>query len=67
MTSMTLQLRNIVKHFNTSFAEDFYPLKITATWNALPYEVVSRRTVNIFRKFLQKHWVQNPPDAKVNS
>ena len=35
----------IVKHSNTSVAEHFYPIKIT-TWNALPNEVVSSRTVN---------------------
>ena len=36
----------IVKHFNTSVAQHFYPMKITTTWNALPTEVVSSRTVN---------------------
>ena len=25
----------IVKHFNTSVAQHFYPIKITTTWNAL--------------------------------
>ena len=38
----------IVKHFNTSVAQHFYPIKIT-TWNALQNEVVSRRTVNSFK------------------
>ena len=38
----------IVKHFNTSVAQHFYPVKIT-TWNALPSEVVSSRTVNSFK------------------
>ena len=28
----------IVKHFNTSVAQHFYPIKITSTWNALPSE-----------------------------
>ena len=31
----------IVKHFNTSVAQHFYPAKITTTWNALPSEVVT--------------------------
>ena len=31
----------IVKHFNTSVAQHFYPIKITTTWNAIPSEVVS--------------------------
>ena len=30
----------IVKHFNTSVAQHFYPIKITTTLNALPNEVV---------------------------
>ena len=36
----------IVKYFNTSVAQHFYPIKITTTRNALPNEVVSSRTVN---------------------
>ena len=36
----------IVKHFNTSVAQHFYPIKITTTWNALSNEVVTSRTVN---------------------
>ena len=36
----------IVKHFNTSVAQHFYPIKITTTWNTLPSQVVSSRTVN---------------------
>ena len=28
----------IVKHFNTSVAQHFYPLQMTTTWNALPSE-----------------------------
>ena len=39
----------IVKHFNTSVAQHFYPMKITTTRNALPNEVVTSRTVNSFR------------------
>ena len=39
----------IVKHFNTSVAQHFYPIKITTTWNALPNEVVTSRTVNSFK------------------
>ena len=31
----------IVKYFNTSVAQHFYAIKITATWNALPNVVVS--------------------------
>ena len=39
----------IVKHFNTSVAQHFYPVKITTTWNAIPSEVSSSRTVNSFK------------------
>ena len=39
----------IVKYFNTSVAQHFYPIKITTTWNALPSEVVNSRTVNSFK------------------
>ena len=40
----------IVKFFNTSVAQLFYPIKITTTQNALPNEVVSS-TVNSFNSF----------------
>ena len=46
----------IVKHFNTSVAQHLYPIKITTTWNALPNEVVTSRTVNSFKISLDKHW-----------
>ena len=55
----------IVKHFNTSVAQHFYTIKLT-TCNALPNEVVSRRTVNSFKNCLDKHWAENPPNARVN-
>ena len=61
----TMEQILIVKHFNTSFAQHFYPIKIT-TWNALPSEVVSSRTVNSFKNSLDKHWVENPPNVCVN-
>ena len=50
----------IVKHFNTSVAQHFYPIKITTTWNALPIGVVSSRTVNYFKNSLDKHRAENP-------
>ena len=56
----------IVKHFNTSVAQHFYPIKITTTWNALPSEVVSSRTVNSFKNSLDKHWAENLPNVRVN-
>ena len=56
----------IVKHFITSVAQHFYPIKITLTWNALPNGVVSSRTVNSFKNILDKHWTENPPNVRVN-
>ena len=56
----------IVKHFNTSVAQHFCPIKITTTWNALPSEVVSSRTVNSFKNSLDKHWAENPSNVQVN-
>ena len=50
----------------TSVAQHFYPIKITTTWNALPSEVVSSRTVNFFKNSLDKHWAENPPNVRVN-
>ena len=55
-----------VKHFNTSVAQHFYPIKITTTWNALPNEVVSSRRVISFKNSLDKHWAENPPNIQVN-
>ena len=56
----------IVKHFNTLFAHHFYPIKIITTWNALPNEVISCRTVNSFKNSLDKHWTENPSNVLVN-
>ena len=53
----------IVKHFNTSVARRFYQIKITTTWNALPNEVVTSRTVNSFKNNFDKHWAENPPNV----
>ena len=41
-----------VKHFNTSVAQHFYPIKITTTSNAQPSEVVSSRPVSLFQEQL---------------
>ena len=56
----------IIKHFNTSVAQHFYPTKITTTWNAVPNEVVTSGTVNSFKNSLDKHWAENPPNVRVN-
>ena len=56
----------IVKRFNTSVAQHFFPINITTTWNVLPYDVVNSRTVNTFKNSLDAHWEDNPPDVQVN-
>ena len=56
----------IVKRFNTSVAQHFFPTNITTTWNALPYDLVNSGTVNIFNNHLDAHWEDNPPDVLVN-
>ena len=55
----------IVKRFNTSVAQYFFPINITTTWNALPYDVVNR-TVNRFKNHLDAHWEDNPIGVLVN-
>ena len=54
----------IVKRFNTSIAQHFYPIKITTTWNALPSDVVRSRTVYTFKNRLDQHWELNPPSVR---
>ena len=56
----------IVKRFNTSIAQHFYPVKITTTWNAVPSDIVSSRTVNTFKNRLDQHWELNPPSVRAN-
>ena len=56
----------IVKRFNTSVAQHFFAINISTIWNALPYDVVNRRTVNTFKNLLDAHWDGNPPDMQVN-
>ena len=55
-----------IQHFNTSVIQQFYPIKITTTWTALPSEVGSSRTVNSFKNSLDKHRAENPPNVRVN-
>ena len=50
--SINNEAKLIVKYFNTSVAQHFYPIKITTTWNALATEIVSSRSVNSFKNSL---------------
>ena len=56
----------IVKRFNTSVAQHFFHINITTTWNALPHDVVNSGIVNTFKKHLDAHWEDNPPDVLFN-
>ena len=59
--------KNLIgKRFNTSVEQNFFPINITTAWNALPYDVVSSRTVNTFKNRLDAHWEGNPPDVQIN-
>ena len=44
----------------------FFPINITTTWNALPYDIVNSGTVNTFKNHLDAHWEDNPTDVLVN-
>ncbi|KAF2348597.1 hypothetical protein FHG87_020647 [Trinorchestia longiramus] len=45
----------------TSQAINFFPVKIAATWNQLPENIVSAGTVNTFKNRFGKYWNMNPP------
>ena len=66
MTTRHNRAKLIVKNFNASVAQHFHPIKITTTWNSLPTEVVSSRTVKSFKNNLDKHWGKNPTYVRVN-
>ena len=55
--------KTIVKFFNTSIVQHFYPIKITTNWDALPCDTVSSRTVNTFKNCLDQHWELNPSNV----
>ena len=52
-------LQLIMKRFNKSVAQHFFPINITTTWNALTYDVVNSRVVNTFKNRLDAHWEDN--------
>ena len=56
----------VLKHFNTSVAQHFYPIKITTPWNVLPNKVSTSRTVNSFKNIFYKHWAEKPSNVQVN-
>ncbi|KAF2349999.1 hypothetical protein FHG87_019244 [Trinorchestia longiramus] len=51
----------LLRNFKTSQAMNFFPVKIAATWNQLPENIVSAGTVNTFKNRLDKFWITNPP------
>ncbi|KAF2356037.1 hypothetical protein FHG87_013207 [Trinorchestia longiramus] len=50
----------LLRNFKTSQAMNFFPVKIAATWNQLPENIVSAGTVNTFKNRLDKFWITNP-------
>ncbi|KAF2354871.1 hypothetical protein FHG87_014372 [Trinorchestia longiramus] len=60
----TADQRKICNTFpTTSQAMNFFPVKIAATWNQLPENIVSAGTVNTFKNRLDKFWITNPPST----
>ncbi|KAF2365282.1 hypothetical protein FHG87_003958 [Trinorchestia longiramus] len=51
----------LLRNFKISQAMNFFPVKIAATWNHLPENIVSAGTVNTFKNRLDKFWITNPP------
>ena len=38
----------------------FFTLRVVSTWNALPEEVVNAKTVDAFKRRLDRHWKDHP-------
>ncbi|KAF2355463.1 hypothetical protein FHG87_013781 [Trinorchestia longiramus] len=53
----------LLRNFKTSQAMNFFPVKIAATWNQLPENIVSAGTVNQVKNRLDKFWTTNPPST----
>ncbi|KAF2347979.1 hypothetical protein FHG87_021265 [Trinorchestia longiramus] len=55
----TYRAELILGHREPSYR--LFPVKIPATWNQLPENIVSAGTVNTFKNRLDKYWIKNPP------
>ncbi|KAF2345821.1 Reverse transcriptase domain [Trinorchestia longiramus] len=53
----------LLRNFKTSQTMNFFPVKIAATWNQLPENIVSAGTVNTFKNRLDKFWITTPPPS----
>ncbi|KAF2357335.1 hypothetical protein FHG87_011912 [Trinorchestia longiramus] len=51
----------LLRNFKTSQAMNFFPVKIAATSNQLPENIVSAGTVNTFKNRLDTFWITNLP------
>ncbi|KAF2345405.1 hypothetical protein FHG87_023839 [Trinorchestia longiramus] len=51
----------ILRNFMTSQTMNFFPVKIAATWNQLPNNIVSAGIVYTFKNRLDKYWITNLP------
>ena len=58
-------IKTYCKIFQYISCPTLLPIKITTTWNALPNEVVTSKTVYSFKISLDKHWAENPPNVRV--
>ncbi|KAF2344525.1 hypothetical protein FHG87_024719 [Trinorchestia longiramus] len=50
----------LLRNFKTSETMNFFPVKIAATWNQLPENIVSAGSVNTLKNRLDKFWITNP-------
>ncbi|KAF2357367.1 hypothetical protein FHG87_011878 [Trinorchestia longiramus] len=51
----------LLRNFKTSQAMNFFPVKIAATWNQLPENIVSAGTMNTVKNHLDKFWITHSP------
>ena len=49
----------VVKRFQTTIKEHFFPIEIAQIWNRLPHDVVESDTINTFKNRLDKFWLEN--------
>ena len=49
----------------TTVKNKFFPTTIVSTWNNLPENVVTARTLNTFKARLDTHWTSNAPTLQL--
>ena len=44
------------EHFREVIGKEFFTQRVIEQWNGLPEEVVTAKTLNIFKNSLDKYW-----------